>query len=120
MKKNPESGAFSLDFSKGDGLIPVIIQDADSLQVLMQAYMNRESFEKTVSTGKATFFSRSRQRLWTKGETSGNVLEVLEIFTDCDHDCLLLKVRPAGPACHTGAVSCFFNQWDALTGSDNT
>jgi phosphoribosyl-AMP cyclohydrolase / phosphoribosyl-ATP pyrophosphohydrolase len=100
----------SLDFSKGDGLLPVIIQDAVTLQVLMQAYMNREACEQTIRTRRVTFFSRSKKRLWTKGETSGNYLYVEEIFSDCDNDCLLIKVSAAGPACHTGRVSCFFNQ----------
>lgn len=98
-----------LDFSKGNGLLPVIIQDAETREVLMQAYMNRDALEKTIQTGLATFYSRSKQRLWTKGESSGHFLQVLEIRGDCDMDCLIIKVKPAGPACHTGATSCFFN-----------
>lgn len=105
MKVSPKV----LDFDKGNGLLPVIVQDASTLQVLMQAYMNEEAYIKTVESGRATFYSRSRKSLWTKGETSGNYMEVWEIFTDCDLDCILLKVKPAGPACHTGQTSCFFN-----------
>lgn len=89
------------------GLIPAIVQDADTRVVLMQAYMNAESLQKTLDTGKACFFSRSRQRLWTKGEESGNFLTVREILSDCDRDSLLVKVSPAGPACHTGADTCW-------------
>lgn len=102
----------TLDFSKGRGLIPVIIQDAETKQVLMQAFMNPEAFEQTIKTGRVTFFSRSKNRLWTKGESSGNFLEVIEMLADCDNDCLLIKVKPLGPACHTGAVSCFDSQAD--------
>ena len=101
-----------LDFTKGNGLIPVIIQDAKSLQVLMQAYMNQKAYEQTVRTGRVTFYSRSKDRLWTKGETSGNYLDVNEIIADCDNDSLLIKVAPHGPSCHTGAVSCFYNKLD--------
>lgn len=89
------------------GLIPAIIQDADTRVVLMQAYMNAESLQKTFETGKACFFSRSRRRLWTKGEESGNFMTVREILADCDNDSLLVKVSPAGPACHTGADTCW-------------
>lgn len=89
------------------GLIPAIVQDADTRVVLMQAYMNAESLQKTLDTGKACFFSRSRQRLWTKGEESGNFLTVHEILSDCDRDSLLVKVSPTGPACHTGADTCW-------------
>lgn len=91
------------------GLIPAIAQDSSSGEVLMQAWMNRESLELTLQTGFATYFSRSRGNLWKKGETSGNLQEVIEIITDCDFDCLLLKVKQQGPACHTGKQSCFFN-----------
>ncbi|OGO77421.1 MAG: bifunctional phosphoribosyl-AMP cyclohydrolase/phosphoribosyl-ATP diphosphatase [Clostridiales bacterium GWB2_37_7] len=91
------------------GLIPVIVQDYLSGKVLMMAYMNKESLELTLSTGYANYYSRSRQSLWKKGETSGNVQRVMEISTDCDGDCLLLKVDQTGNACHTGAESCFFN-----------
>lgn len=89
------------------GLIPAIVQDADTRVVLMQAYMNAESLQKTFETGKACFFSRSRRRLWTKGEESGNFMTVREILADCDDDSLLVKVSPAGPACHTGADTCW-------------
>ena len=90
------------------GLLPVIVQDSVSLKVLMLGYMNTEAFEKTKSTGYVTFFSRSRQALWTKGETSGNYLNVVDIKNDCDNDTLLIKVNPVGPVCHTGADTC----WD--------
>ena len=91
------------------GLIPAIVQDADTLQVLTLAWMNAESLRLTLETGETWFWSRSRQELWHKGATSGNTQKVVEIFYDCDSDALLVKVHPAGPACHTGAVSCFFN-----------
>lgn len=90
-----------------DGLLPVIIQDADTLRVLMLGYMNREAFDKTMSEGQVTFFSRTRQCLWTKGETSGNRLTVVNTYADCDNDTLLVKVRPAGPVCHRGTTACF-------------
>jgi phosphoribosyl-ATP pyrophosphohydrolase/phosphoribosyl-AMP cyclohydrolase len=96
-----------IDFTKGNGLVPVVIQDNNTLQVLMVGYMNEEAFKKTVHDKKVTFFSRSRNRLWTKGETSGNYLYVEEITADCDNDSLLIKVDPAGPVCHTGSTSCF-------------
>lgn len=97
---------FKLD-KCGDGLLPVIIQDAATLRVLMLGYMNQEAFEKTMAEGKVTFFSRSRQTLWTKGETSGNFLDVVEMYPDCDMDTLLIKAVPHGPTCHRGTVSCF-------------
>jgi phosphoribosyl-ATP pyrophosphohydrolase/phosphoribosyl-AMP cyclohydrolase len=97
----------NIDFTKGNGLVPVVIQDNDTLQVLMVGYMNEEAFKKTRNDGKITFFSRSKNRLWTKGETSGNFLYVKEIKNDCDNDSLLIKVNPAGPVCHTGNKSCF-------------
>jgi phosphoribosyl-ATP pyrophosphohydrolase/phosphoribosyl-AMP cyclohydrolase len=96
-----------IDFIKGNGLVPVVIQDNNTLQVLMLGYMNEEAFKKTREEGKVTFFSRSKNRLWTKGETSGNFLIVKEITIDCDNDTLLIKVNPAGPVCHTGKKSCF-------------
>ncbi|MET0129924.1 MAG: bifunctional phosphoribosyl-AMP cyclohydrolase/phosphoribosyl-ATP diphosphatase HisIE [Stenotrophomonas chelatiphaga] len=96
-----------LDWSKGDGLLPAVLQDADSLQVLMLGYVSAESLQVTLQTGHMTFFSRSKQRLWTKGEQSGNVLAVQSIAVDCDADTLLVRARPAGPTCHTGADSCF-------------
>ena len=90
-----------------DGLLPVIVQDSISLKVLMLGYMNREAFEKTVAEGKVTFWSRTRQCLWTKGETSGSYLHVVELLKDCDADTLLVKARPDGPTCHRGTPSCF-------------
>ena len=90
------------------GLVTAVVQDAGSGEVLMVAHMNREAWQATLRSGRATFYSRSRQRLWEKGESSGNVMEVREIRLDCDADAVLLKVTPAGPACHTGARSCFF------------
>ncbi|MFT7031153.1 MAG: phosphoribosyl-ATP pyrophosphohydrolase/phosphoribosyl-AMP cyclohydrolase [Marinoscillum sp.] len=95
------------DFKKGGGLIPAIIQDDTTSKVLMLGYMNEESLKVTQETGKVTFFSRSKNRLWTKGETSGNFLMVSEILEDCDHDTLLIKANPMGPACHTGSDTCF-------------
>ena len=92
------------------GLIPAVIQDGESNEVLMVAYMNKESFEATLKEGRTCFWSRSRQTLWRKGETSGHVQKVLEIRADCDADCLLIKVKQTGPACHTGERSCFFNR----------
>ena len=97
----------NIDFSKSNGLVPAIIQHTLTGQVLMLGYMNEEALEKTKSEGKVTFFSRSKNRLWTKGETSGNYLIVDEILTDCDGDTLLIKVYPQGPTCHTGSTSCF-------------
>jgi len=97
----------NIHFEKGDGLVPAVIQDCITLQVLMVGYMNEEAYNKTVREGRVTFFSRSRQRLWTKGETSGNYLAVKEILPDCDNDALLIRVEPAGPVCHTGTISCF-------------
>ena len=100
-----------IDFNKNkDGLVPVIIQNYLTEQVLMLGYMNPEAYNKTKEEGKVTFFSRSKNRLWTKGETSENFLEVKEILLDCDQDTLLIKVKPNGPTCHTGSVSCFGNQ----------
>jgi phosphoribosyl-AMP cyclohydrolase / phosphoribosyl-ATP pyrophosphohydrolase len=97
----------NLDFNKQDGLIPAIIQDAKTDKVLMLGYMNQEALEKTEKEGIVTFFSRSKQRLWTKGETSNNFLHVVEIMNDCDEDTLLIKVNPDGPTCHTGADTCW-------------
>lgn len=90
-----------------DSLLPVVVQDSVTLKVLMVAYMNQEAFEKTVATGKATFYSRSRCSIWTKGETSGNYIDVVAMYPDCDNDTLLLMGRPYGPACHRGTTSCF-------------
>ncbi|MGB3006336.1 MAG: bifunctional phosphoribosyl-AMP cyclohydrolase/phosphoribosyl-ATP diphosphatase HisIE [Chitinophagaceae bacterium] len=96
------------DFSKyPDGLVPIIIQDFTTQKVLMLGFMNEDALNKSKQEGKVTFFSRSKQRLWTKGETSGNFLFIKEILTDCDNDTLLIKVEPAGPVCHTGADTCF-------------
>ena len=97
----------SLDWAKTDGLIPAIVQDVVDGTVLMLGYMNREALERTLTEGQVVFYSRSRQRLWQKGETSGNFLEVVDVLTDCDRDALLMRVRPAGPACHRGTRSCF-------------
>lgn len=98
-----------------NGLIPAVVQDANSKQVLMVAYMNAESLARTVETGETVFWSRSRSALWHKGETSGNVQRVRHIYYDCDGDTLLILVAPAGPACHTGEVSCFYR---TLEGAD--
>ena len=97
----------NINFDKGNGLVPVIVQDEISLQVLMLGYMNEEAYLKTTEEGKITFFSRSKNRLWTKGETSGNFLYVKDIKTDCDNDTLLIKANSTGPVCHTGAANCF-------------
>ena len=96
-----------MDFDKMNGLVPAIIQDATSDKVLMLGFMNREAYEKTVSEGRVTFYSRTKNRLWTKGEESGNFLDVAEIIEDCDQDTLLIKARPLGPVCHTGSDTCF-------------
>ncbi len=90
------------------GLIPAIVQDATTQAVLMMAYMNKESLEQTLETGETVFWSRSRSQLWHKGETSGNIQQVVSIMIDCDGDTLLIKVTPAGPACHTGQTTCFY------------
>ena len=96
-----------IDFSKGNGLVPVVIQDNNTLQVLMVGYMNEEALKKTTREKRVTFFSRSKNRLWTKGETSGNYLQVVEILSDCDNDSILIKANAAGSTCHTGSTSCF-------------
>ncbi len=98
----------NLNYEKyADGLIPAIVQDAKTRDVLMLGYMNREAFEKTQSTANVTFFSRSRQKLWVKGETSGNYLKLVSMREDCDSDALLVLANPVGPTCHTGATTCF-------------
>jgi phosphoribosyl-ATP pyrophosphohydrolase/phosphoribosyl-AMP cyclohydrolase len=97
----------NLNFSKLNGLVPAIVQDAQTGRVLMLGFMNEEAWRKTVETGKVTFFSRTKQRLWTKGETSGNFLHTVEIRIDCDRDTLLIKANPDGPVCHTGTDTCF-------------
>jgi len=99
-----------IDFTKGNGLVPVIIQNANTLQVLMLGYMNEEALIKTKQENKVCFFSRSKNRLWTKGETSGNFLYVKEIQIDCDNDTILIKAIPEGPTCHTGSTSCFMEE----------
>jgi phosphoribosyl-AMP cyclohydrolase len=102
-----------LDFTKAGGLIPAIAQDADTGAVLMLAWMNRDAFEETVRTRRAVYFSRSRNKLWRKGEESGNVQEVKDVFIDCDGDTVLLKVKQVGgAACHEGYASCFFRRLD--------
>jgi phosphoribosyl-AMP cyclohydrolase / phosphoribosyl-ATP pyrophosphohydrolase len=101
-----------IDFNKSDGLVPVVIQDAQTLEVLMLGYMNQEAYDKTVQEKIVTFFSRSKNRLWTKGETSNNFLHVQSIHMDCDNDTLLIKVKPDGPTCHTGSRSCFKTEYN--------
>ncbi|MBN2474224.1 MAG: phosphoribosyl-AMP cyclohydrolase [Pirellulales bacterium] len=108
MSQTPEDGP---DFAKGGGLLPAIAQDADTGEVLMMAYMNAESYAETLATGQAVYYSRSRKKLWRKGEQSGNVQEVRGLYVDCDRDTILLKVRQIGDAaCHEGYRSCFFRQ----------
>ncbi|WP_262713243.1 bifunctional phosphoribosyl-AMP cyclohydrolase/phosphoribosyl-ATP diphosphatase HisIE [Aquimarina algiphila] len=112
MKKNPnlqrEDRTMKIDFNKNDdGLVPAIIQDALTKNVLMLGYMNEEAYTKTIQTKKVTFFSRSKQRLWTKGEESGNILHLEDINSDCDNDTLLILVTPEGPTCHTGSDTCW-------------
>jgi len=99
----------SLDWAKGDGLLPAVIQHADEGRVLMLGYMNADALETTLATGQVTFFSRSKQRLWTKGESSGHVLDLVSIEGDCDRDTLLVQARPNGPTCHLGTRTCFGN-----------
>ncbi len=96
-----------LDFKKSDGLIPCVVQDANTRNVLMLGYMNEEALRKTIAEKKLTFFSRSKNRLWTKGETSGNTLNLVSIEQDCDNDTLLIQAQPSGPVCHTGNATCF-------------
>ena len=106
-----------LDFEKAGGLVAAVAQDADTGEVLMLAWMNREAFDETVRTGRAVYFSRSRNKLWRKGEESGNVQELKEIYYDCDADTLLVKVNQiGGAACHEGYKSCFFRRIDPATG----
>ena len=97
----------NIDFKKGDGLVPVVVQDNNTLQVLMLGYMNEEAYQKTLESKLVTFYSRSKERLWTKGESSGNTLELADVMIDCDQDTLLIKANPNGPTCHTGSMSCF-------------
>lgn len=110
IQKRTKFSTMTIDFAKGNGLVPVVIQDSDTLQVLMLGYMNEEAFNKTRSEATVTFFSRSKNRLWTKGETSGNFLNVTDIKPDCDNDALLIKVKPQGPVCHNGSASCFSDE----------
>jgi phosphoribosyl-ATP pyrophosphohydrolase/phosphoribosyl-AMP cyclohydrolase len=105
---NPFSGIAQIDFNKLNGLVPVVIQDNSTQKVLMVGFMNKEALEKTEELGKVTFFSRTKNRLWTKGEESGNFLNVVSVLVDCDNDTLLIKANPVGPVCHTGADTCFF------------
>ena len=108
VNETPPAGP---DFSRGDGLVPAIAQDADSGEVLMMAYMNRESFAETLATGRAVYYSRSRKKLWRKGEESGNVQHVRAVYVDCDRDTILLRVEQVGgAACHEGYRSCFYRQ----------
>ena len=97
----------NIDFKKGDGLVPVVVQDNNTLQVLMLGYMNEEAYQKTLESKLVTFYSRSKERLWTKGESSGNTLELVDVMIDCDQDTLLIKANPNGPTCHAGTMSCF-------------
>jgi phosphoribosyl-AMP cyclohydrolase len=100
-----------IDFNKNkDGLVPAIAQDADTGEVLMLAYMNAEALRRTLKSGEAWFYSRSRQELWHKGETSGNTIKVSEVWKDCDSDTILIKGKPTGPVCHTGNPTCFFQK----------
>ncbi|MGO1519903.1 MAG: bifunctional phosphoribosyl-AMP cyclohydrolase/phosphoribosyl-ATP diphosphatase HisIE [Sphingobacterium sp.] len=96
-----------IDFEKTNGLVPVVIQDHQTLEVLMLGYMNQEAWERTIQDQKVTFYSRSKGRIWTKGETSGNFLQVISTYIDCDRDTILIKAEPQGPTCHTGNRSCF-------------
>ncbi|MBX2945612.1 MAG: bifunctional phosphoribosyl-AMP cyclohydrolase/phosphoribosyl-ATP diphosphatase HisIE [Cyclobacteriaceae bacterium] len=104
-----------INFDKGNGLIPCIIQDNETNMVLMLGYMNKEAYQKTLAEKRVSFFSRSKQQLWTKGETSGNYLELVTIKVDCDKDTLLIKAKPRGPVCHTGTDTCFNERNDSWT-----
>jgi phosphoribosyl-AMP cyclohydrolase len=99
-----------LDFKKGNGLIPVVVQDAKTKEVLMLAYANRQAVEHALKTGKGTYWSRSRNELWVKGETSGHTQKIVSVSTDCDYDALIYVVEQTGPACHTGEYTCFHNK----------
>ena len=109
MSKKNTNWLDSLNFKKLNGLIPVVVQHKETCEVLMVGFTNREALELTLDTGFLHFFSRTKQRLWKKGETSGNTLKTHSILTDCDNDALVVKVLPSGPVCHTGKPSCFFN-----------
>jgi phosphoribosyl-ATP pyrophosphohydrolase/phosphoribosyl-AMP cyclohydrolase len=104
----------SLAWDKMGSLLPAIVQDAFDGRVLMQGFMNKQAVEMTLETGKVTFWSRSREKLWTKGETSGHTLDLVDISADCDQDCLLIRARPEGPACHLGTDSCFDGEEKAI------
>ena len=106
----PDINLDKIDWDKGDGLVPAIVQNSDNGQILMLAYMDRAGLAQTISSKKVTFFSRSKNRLWTKGETSGNWLDYISGEMDCDADTLLIQARPQGPSCHTGSVTCFNDQ----------
>ncbi len=108
-----------LDWNKGDGLIPAVIQHFSTAQVLMLGYMNRDALRTTTQTGRVTFFSRTKNRLWTKGETSGNFLEVVNIAVDCDNDSLLITAKPTGPVCHRGTRSCFADDTTPLRAAES-
>jgi len=105
-----------IDFEKMSGLVPAIVQDSVSGRLLMQGYMNEDALQKTKESGQVTFFSRSKNRLWTKGESSGNFLELVSISVDCDGDSILVKANPRGPVCHTGSDTCFDESNDSKTG----
>ncbi len=115
MKIPSEQELAELNFAKGQGLMPAIVQDYASGRVLMLGYMNRDALDKTIAEGRVTFYSRSKGRLWTKGETSGHFLDLREVRVDCDRDTLLLLADPRGPACHTGAGTCFGNETTAFS-----
>lgn len=104
---NPTLDIDALDFTKGNGLLPGVVQDASTGTVLMLGYLNRAALEETLQRGRVVFYSRSRDRLWEKGETSGNTLNLVSVVADCDNDALLLRVQPVGPTCHRNTVSCF-------------
>ena len=104
-----EQNISTIDFSKSGGIVPVIVQDANTKEILTLAYTNKESLERTLTTGNSWFWSRSRKRLWMKGEESGNTQKIKEILVDCDSDALIYVVEPQGPACHTGERTCFHN-----------
>ena len=112
----PDINLDKIDWDKGDGLVPAIVQNSDNGQVLMLAYMDRAALAQTISSKKVTFFSRSKNRLWTKGETSGNWLDYISGEMDCDADTILIQARPQGPSCHTGSVTCFNDQTPSNSG----
>ena len=112
---NRETGTEFMPKFDEKGLISAVVQDSESMRILMVAFMDREALDATIATGIAHFHSRSRGKLWRKGETSGNVLEVEEILVDCDQDALVLRCKPAGPTCHTGAVSCLYRKLEQGT-----